>query len=234
MLAARPVSYGKIGMRLSVRLKVCCISSVDEARIAVAAGAHAIGLVSAMPSGPGPIPEELIAEIAHVVPPGVDTFLLTCRSDAAEIIDQLRRTRCRTVQLVDTVEPGTYAAIRRELPNVKIVQVIHVQDRGALAEARGAEPSVDAILLDSGRPNAAVKELGGTGRTHDWSVSASLVQSVRVPVYLAGGLREENVGTAMRTVRPFGLDLCSGVRTNGQLDPEKLRRFVRAVAEAAG
>jgi phosphoribosylanthranilate isomerase len=185
-----------------------------------------------MPSGPGPISEELIAEITRTVPPGVDTFLLTCRGDAAGIIDQLRRTGCRTVQLVDTVDPGTYAAVRRELPNVKIVQVIHVQDRGALDEAHEAEPHVDAILLDSGRPNAAVKELGGTGRTHDWSVSAALVRSVQVPVFLAGGLREENVQDAVQSVRPFGLDLCSGVRTNGRLDAEKLRRFVNATREA--
>lgn len=185
-----------------------------------------------MPSGPGPISEELIAEITRTVPPGVDTFLLTCRSDAAGIIDQLRTTGCRTVQLVDTVEPGTYAEIRRELPNVKIVQVIHVQDRGALDEAHEAEPHVDAILLDSGRPNAAIKELGGTGRTHDWSVSAALVRQVRVPVFLAGGLREENVRDAVRAVQPFGLDLCSGVRTNGRLDAEKLRRFVNATREA--
>lgn len=216
-----------------MRLKVCCISSVEEARIAVAAGAHALGLVSAMPSGPGPISEELIATITRTVPPGVDTFLLTCRGDAAGIIDQLRRTGCRTVQLVDTVEARTYAAIRRELPNVKIVQVIHVQDRGALDEAREAEPHVDAILLDSGRPNAAVKELGGTGRTHDWSVSAALVRQVRVPVFLAGGLREENVRDAVRAVRPFGLDLCSGVRTNGRLDATKLGRFVAATTAAA-
>jgi len=130
------------------------------------------------------------------------------------------------------VDPGTYAAVRRELPNVKIVQVIHVQDRGALDEAHEAEPHVDAILLDSGRPNAAVKELGGTGRTHDWSVSAALVRSVQVPVFLAGGLREENVQDAVQSVRPFGLDLCSGVRTNGRLDAEKLRRFVNATREA--
>lgn len=214
-------------------MKVCCISSVEEARIAVAAGAHALGLVSAMPSGPGPISEELIAEITRTVPPGVDTFLLTCRSDAAGIIGQLRRTGCRTVQLVDTVDPGTYAAIRRDLPNVKIVQVIHVQNRGALDEAREAEPHVDAILLDSGRPNAAVKELGGTGRTHDWSVSAALVRQVRVPVFLAGGLREENVRDAVRAVRPFGLDLCSGVRSNGRLDAAKLGRFVAAATAAA-
>ncbi|MBS0190499.1 MAG: phosphoribosylanthranilate isomerase [Phycisphaerales bacterium] len=212
-----------------MRIKVCCISSPDEARIAIEAGAHALGLVSSMPSGPGPISDELIGEIARRVPPGVDTFLLTCKHDAASIIDQLRRTHCRTVQLVDEVEEGAYARIRRELPNVRIVQVIHVQDRGAIEEARAAAGEVDAILLDSGRPKAAIKELGGTGRTHDWAVSAALCRAVSVPVYLAGGLNEFNAPEAVRAVRPFGLDLCSGVRSNGRLDAAKLRSFVAAV-----
>lgn len=212
-----------------VRVKVCCISSPEEARIAIEAGAHALGLVSAMPSGPGPIREDLIAEIASRVPPGVDTFLLTCRSDAEGIIDQMMRTRCRTVQLVDEVEPGTHEAIRRELPNVRIVQVIHVKDRGALEEARAVEERVDAILLDSGRPKAAIKELGGTGRTHDWTVSAQLRGAVRVPIYLAGGLNASNAAEAVRVVQPFGLDLCSGVRSNGRLDSVKLRSFFEMV-----
>ncbi|MFO0861529.1 MAG: phosphoribosylanthranilate isomerase [Phycisphaerales bacterium] len=212
-----------------MRIKVCCISSPDEARIAIDAGAHALGLVSAMPSGPGPISDELIAEIASRVPPGVDTFLLTCKHDAASIIDQLRQTRCRTVQLVDEVEDGAYARIRGELPNVRIVQVIHVQGRGAIEEARAAAEHVDAILLDSGRPQAAIKELGGTGRTHDWTISAALREAVSVPVYLAGGLNESNAPQAVRAVRPFGLDLCSGVRSNGKLDQAKLRSFVAAV-----
>lgn len=207
------------------RVKVCCISSPEEARIAIEAGADALGLVSAMPSGPGPIGEDLIAEIALRVPPGVDTFLLTCRSDAAGIIDQMLRTRCRTVQLVDEVEPGTHETIRRELPNVRIVQVIHVQDRSAVEEARAVQEHVDAILLDSGRPKAEIKELGGTGRTHDWSVSAKLREAVNVPIYLAGGLNASNAPEAIRLVRPFGLDLCSGVRSNGRLDAGKLQAF---------
>lgn len=212
-----------------MRIKVCCISSPEEARMAIEAGAHALGLVSAMPSGPGPIGEELIAEIAAKVPPGVDTFLLTCRSDAAGIIDQMVRTRCRTVQLVDDVESGVHEAIRKELPNVRIVQVIHVQDRGALEEARAVEDRVDAILLDSGRPKAEIKELGGTGRTHDWTVSAQLREAVKVPIFLAGGLNASNASEAIRVVRPFGLDLCSGVRSNGKLDEAKLRSFFDAV-----
>jgi len=216
-----------------MRIKVCCISSPEEARIAIEAGAHALGLVSAMPSGPGPIDEVLIGQIASAVPPGVDTFLLTCKTDAASIIDQLRRTRCRTIQLVDEVEPGTHEAIRRELPNVRIVQVIHVQDHGAIEESQAVQDEVDAILLDSGRPKAAIKELGGTGRTHDWEISARLRDAVRVPVYLAGGLNPSNAAEAIRAVQPFGLDLCSGVRSNGRLDPVKLRSFFDAVRACA-
>ena len=212
-----------------MRIKVCCISSPEEARIAIEAGAHALGLVSAMPSGPGPIGEDLIGEIASRVPPGVDTFLLTCRSDATGIIDQMVRSHCRTVQLVDEVEPRTYEAIRAELPNVRIVQVIHVQDRSAVEEAQAVQEHVDAILLDSGRPKAEIKELGGTGRTDDWGISAKLCQSVRVPVYLAGGLNVSNVQEAIGIVRPFGLDLCSGVRSNGKLDALKLGAFMRCV-----
>ncbi|MBX3380092.1 MAG: phosphoribosylanthranilate isomerase [Phycisphaeraceae bacterium] len=212
-----------------MRIKVCCISSPEEARIAIEMGAHALGLVSTMPSGPGPIDETLIGEIAGSVPPGVDTFLLTCKSDAGSIIDQLRRTRCRTVQLVDEVEPDAYEAIRSELPTVRIVQVIHVQDRGAIEESLAVQEHVDALLLDSGRPKADIKELGGTGRTHDWSISASLRETVRVPVFLAGGLNASNAAEAIRAVRPFGLDLCSGVRTNGRLDATKLRQFFAAV-----
>jgi len=216
-----------------MRIKVCCISSPEEARIAIEAGAHALGLVSAMPSGPGPIDEALIGKIAAAVPPGVDTFLLTCKTDAASIIDQLRRTRCRTIQLVDEVEPGTYEAIRAELPNVRIVQVIHVQDRGAIEESLAVQDQVDAILLDSGRPKAAIKELGGTGRTHDWEISARLREAVRVPIFLAGGLNPSNAAEAIRAVRPFGFDLCSGVRSNGRIDPIKLRSFFDAVSACA-
>lgn len=212
-----------------MRIKVCCISSLQEARTAVEAGAHALGLVSAMPSGPGPIDENLIAEIASRVPPGVDTFLLTCNHDAPSIIEQLRRTRCRTVQLVDEIEDSVYSAIRFELPNVRIVQVIHVQDRGAIDEARAAAEHVDAILLDSGRPKAVIKELGGTGRTHDWAISAALREAVSVPVFLAGGLNASNAAAAIGAVRPFGLDLCSGVRSNGRLDAAKLGSFFAAV-----
>ena len=218
---------------LHPRIKVCCISSVDEAWTAVRAGASALGLVSAMPSGPGVIEEALIAEIAARVPPGVATFLLTSAADAATIVEQQRRTRVNTIQLVDAVDPAELAALREALPGVALVQVIHVMGEASVEEARAVAPYVNAILLDSGNPTLAVKELGGTGRVHDWEVSRRIRESVDVPLYLAGGLRPDNVPEAVARVRPFGLDVCSGVRTDGRLDAEKLARLVDAARAGA-
>jgi phosphoribosylanthranilate isomerase len=211
-----------------VRIKVCCIASIDEARLAIGAGASALGLVSEMPSGPGVIPWERIAEIAAAVPPPVATFLLTCSQEAEEIVAQQRRCGTNVIQICDRLERGAYAGLRRALPGIRIVQVIHVADASSVDEARAIAPHVDALLLDSGNPSLAVKELGGTGRVHDWTLSAQIRASVAVPVFLAGGLNAANVHDAIAAVQPFALDVCSGVRTNGALDPEKLRAFVNA------
>lgn len=216
----------------TVRVKICCISSLAEAELAIDAGASALGLVSQMPSGPGVIAETLIAAIAVRVPPGVASFLLTSRQDAAGIIDQQRRCRANTLQLVDAVAPQVYPALRAALPGVGIVQVIHVTGPAAVEQALAAAPQVDALLLDSGNPHAAVKELGGTGRVHDWTLSRAIREMAPVPVYLAGGLTPENVAEAVRAVGPFGVDLCGGVRTNGMLDPTKLARFFTALRSA--
>ena len=216
------------------RVKICCIRTVEEAALAICHGAAALGLVSAMPSGPGVIAEETIAEIAASVPPGVATFLLTSKRDADSIIAQQRRCRVNTIQLCDSVEPGCHAKLRNALPGIALVQVIHVTGPESVAEALALAGKVDALLLDSGNQKLAIKELGGTGRTHDWRVSRQIVESARVPVYLAGGLTPENVAAAVREVRPFGLDVCNGLRLDGRLDEKKLARFfesMEAVAE---
>lgn len=208
-----------------VRVKICCIGSIEEAKTAVAYGASAIGLVSEMPSGPGVISEELISEIAAVVPPGVSTFLLTSKQNTAEIIEQQRRTGVNTIQIVDKLETGNYEDFKKAIPGVSIVQVIHVNGEASLRDAVHVSGKVDGLLLDSGIPDMKIKQLGGTGRTHDWNISTKIVNNVRIPVYLAGGLNPENVTAAINKVRPFGIDLCSGVRTNGKLDATKLERL---------
>ena len=212
------------------RVKICCMASVAEAWMAIEQGASALGLVSAMPSGPGPIPDELIAEIATTIPPGVSSFLLTCEQNATAIVDQQRRLRVNTIQICDRLPAGSYAQLREELPGVSLVQVIHVTGPEAVAEAIAIAPEVDAILLDSGNQSLPIKELGGTGRTHDWRLSRQIRESIDVPLYLAGGLKPENVVAAISEVQPFGVDVCSGLRTEGRLDPQKLAAFFRAVA----
>src|SRR5688500_17606602 len=215
-------------MNMAPRVKICCIKSRAEATAAIAAGASALGLVSSMPSGPGVISEETIAEIAAAVPPPIATFLLTCQRDAGSIAAQQRRCRTNTIQLCDYIESAVYRELRDELPGIALVQVIHVTDGESVERARAAAEHVDALLLDSGNPTLAVKELGGTGRVHDWEISRRIRETVEVPLYLAGGLRADNVAEAVARVGPFGLDICSGVRTDGRLDAEKLARFVAA------
>jgi phosphoribosylanthranilate isomerase len=214
---------------METRIKICCIASVEEAAMAISHGADAVGLVAKMPSGPGPIADELIADIAKTIPVGIDSFLLTSEQSAAKIIDHVLRTGTTTVQIVDELSEGKYQHIREVLPELKIVQVIHVTGEESIKQALHVQGYVDYILLDSGNPKAAVKTLGGTGNTHNWNISRELVKAVDVPVFLAGGLNAGNVQQAIQTVQPYGVDICSGVRTEGKLHKQKLADFINAV-----
>lgn len=199
--------------------------------MAIKAGADAVGLVARMPSGPGPIPDAAIAEITAFVPPPVATFLLTSETTAVAISAHIRATNPSTVQIVSHIDPAESEKLAALEPHVRRVQVIHIEGREALDLIPAYAPHIHAFLLDSGRPNAAVAELGGTGRAHDWAVSAAFVQATEKPVFLAGGLSAANAADAIRQVRPYGLDLCSGVRTDGRLDPAKLAAFILAVEQ---
>lgn len=216
-------------------IKVCCILNLAEAEMAMRHGATALGLVSAMPSGPGVIEEAMIAQIAQAVrPTGVETFLLTSLTDPDAIVAQHHRCGTTAIQLTDAIAIEDYTVLRRELPGVKLIQVIHVEGEGSVAEAERVAPHVDRILLDSGSPGASVKLLGGTGRVHDWTHSRASVERASCPVILAGGLKPENVADAVSRVQPFGLDVCSGLRTEGRLNESKLATFINAARSADG
>lgn len=216
-------------MSYKPRVKICCMANAQEAADAIAFGASAIGLVGAMPSGPGPISDDEILAIAKTVPPPIATFLLTSRQTSQGIIEHHHLTRTNTIQIVDELKGRDYRTLRDALPHIKLVQVIHVVGDQSVDEAAELAEHVDAILLDSGNPALAVKELGGTGRRHDWRLSRRIVETCGKPVFLAGGLNAGNVREAIDTVQPFGLDLCSGVRTAGRLDLRKLELFFDAV-----
>jgi phosphoribosylanthranilate isomerase len=205
-----------------VKVKICCISSIEEARLAVAYGAAAIGLVGRMPSGPGIITDELIHAIAKTVPPPIQTFLLTSETTTDNIIEHHKKVNTTTIQIVDALSGREYHKIREAIPNVQLVQVIHVLDEGSIKEAIEISEFVDAILLDSGNPNLPTKVLGGTGKTHNWDLSKKIREEISLPVFLAGGINKDNIKKAIEHVQPYGIDLCSSVRANGQLDESKL------------
>lgn len=216
---------------MRIRTKLCCIQDARELQHAVAAGADALGFVGQGLSGPEVIDDDAaIASLVAQVPPPVDPWLLTRETDPIALVTQVTTTGVKTVQLCDRVTASTAAALRAAVPGVRLVQVIHVAGPETLEDARDAAQHADALLLDSGAP--AEGAWGGTGRTHDWSVSAAVVEATDRPVILAGGLRPDNVGEAIATVRPWMVDLCSGIRRDGVLDPALAGAFVAAVGRA--
>ncbi len=217
---------------MDIKIKICCISSLEEARMAIEFGADAIGLVGQMPSGPGVIPDGLIKEIAESVAGEADTFLLTSETRSERIVEHHRRVNTTMIQIVDALVAGTHKEIKYEVGDVKLVQVIHVSDESSVDHAVLASETADFILLDSGDPSLAIKKLGGTGKTHNWEISRNIVEQSTKPVFLAGGLNPDNVRQAIEMVGPFGIDICTGVRTNGVLDPSKLNRVFEQVMRA--
>ncbi len=205
------------------------MGSVADAQMAIKHGADAVGMVGEQPSGPGVIDDDLAREIASTIPPGVESFLLTSRTSADAIADHAAYVGTSTIQIVQHIDVGEYPRLINKLPNVRRVQVIHVEDASALELIDVYAPYVHAFLLDSGRPGAAVAEFGGTGRVHDWDISAEFVRRSPIPVYLAGGLKPDNIADAIARVAPFGVDLCSGVRDGRRLDEDLLAQFVRGV-----
>lgn len=208
-----------------MNVKICCISSIQEAEIAINCGATAIGLVGSMPSGPGIISQELIRKIKINTPPNIDTFYLTSQTTAEKIIHDYSEVETSTIQLVDEIENDQLSLLRKRLPNVELVQVIHVINEKSVLEAIEKSQYVDRILLDSGNPSLTVKELGGTGKTHNWELSKRICELLTIPVILAGGINASNVINANKKVNPSGVDLCSGVRTKNKLDESKLQAF---------
>jgi phosphoribosylanthranilate isomerase len=210
-------------------IKICCIQDRAEAQLAMDQGANALGLVSEMPSGPGVISLDQIRDIAAFITKSAVSVLLTSEQSSKGIIEQVEYCNPTAIQIVDKLLLGSHRDIRVMFPDLIIIQVIHVTGIESIVEAEKVSSSVDAILLDSGSKFLTAKELGGTGRIHDWLISKQICRYTHVPVILAGGLDQTNIGKAIRTVKPTGVDVCSGVRTNGKLDKIKLASFMNNI-----
>ncbi|HEV8355003.1 MAG TPA: phosphoribosylanthranilate isomerase [bacterium] len=194
-----------------VRVKICGISDVENALAAAAAGADAIGFVFA-PSR-RQVSIERAREIADELPPFVTKVGLFVDAGANVILGHVETVGLDVVQLHGSETPEFCAALGRT-----VVKAIRVRDASSLASMDRYR--VSAFLLDSYDPEVA----GGTGRVFDWDLAARV--NGRHRVILSGGLTPENVGEAVARVRPFGVDVSSGVETDGRKDPVKIREFI--------
>jgi len=213
-------------------IKVCGIRSVEEAAGAVDAGATAIGvLVGVAESVPDRVTPDVGKKIAASVPGGVTTVMVTHLTDPEEVADIAGYMKVRAVQVHGDMDVRGLRTLRSLLPGVLIIKTIHVTGDEAAFRARDYAAAADMLLLDT----AAGGKIGGTGVTHDWSVSAEIVESSRVPVILAGGLNPENVAAAIEKVKPDGVDANSGLEhEDGSKDFEKIKAFVAAAQLLTG
>ena len=207
-------------------VKVCCITSLEEAELALSRGANLLGLVSEMPSGPGVITTSNIAAIVFRLPENIRTVLLTSKVMAQSIVEQHKQVKTWGIQLVDKLAQNELSILKKKLPETCLIGVVHVRDASSISEALGYADTVDMLILDSGNPEAEKRTLGGTGQTHDWEISREICRRSSIPVLLAGGLTPGNISNAVNSVSPAGVDVCSGVRNKGLLDGSLLRQFM--------
>jgi len=213
-----------------MRVKICGVSRVEDALVIVEAGADAVGCLVGLDH---PSPDQVSAATAKavfsVLPPFVARVLVTHRTKLGEVADLVRDTGATAVQLHGEFPLVAVPALREALPYLSIVKCVHVTGEEAIAAAGAAARVADAVLLDT----KVRGRIGGTGKVHDWSISARIVESCPRPVILAGGLNPGNVAEAIARVRPYGVDANSGTRATGGTkdpakDPAKVRAFVAA------
>ncbi|MFN8558227.1 MAG: phosphoribosylanthranilate isomerase [Dehalococcoidia bacterium] len=215
-----------------VRVQIAGISNLEDALAVERAGADAIGFTLGLPTGPhNGLDEHGARAIIRALPPLIVPLLITYLVTAAEVVPLCRYLGVSTVQLHAPADPAEIAAMRAGLPGLKVILAVHVTGEEAVAEAVRVAPHADALILDTYDP--ATGRHGATGRTHDWAISRRIVEASPAPVILAGGLTPENVGAAVRQVRPWAVDVHTGVeRPDGATDHARVAAFVRAAREA--
>jgi phosphoribosylanthranilate isomerase len=217
-------------------IKICANTNLADAQLAASLGADALGFVFA-PSK-RQVTVEQVAAITPHLPSSVATIAVVQTRDASEIVEIVRTTGLSGVQLHGGLDLPLVRALRAELgPRISIIQTLHWDidgntDSAALVAAQlqqVAEPAIAAVLLDAKVGNAG----GGTGRSFDWNAAgkalADASQAAGKPINLivAGGLRAENVAEAIHVLRPWGVDVASGVEAApGRKDPSKLKQFL--------
>lgn len=214
------------------RVKICGNRTSDDLTLAGRMGADAVGLiVGVRHRTEDALAPATAAMLLRDVPVYVNSVLVTHLLTAAGVLELYQAVPASTIQLHDEIAVAEVEAIRRAIPYVPLIKAVGVTSEDAIGTARLFEPYVDALLLDT----HVGDRIGGTGVAHDWSISRRIVASANKPVILAGGLRPENLIHAVETVRPYGVDVNSGVEfPNGEKDPDRLREFIRLAKRYAG
>ncbi|MBE6506754.1 MAG: phosphoribosylanthranilate isomerase [Methanocorpusculum parvum] len=207
-----------------MKCKICGTGTRDDLEIAVTAGADAVGFIvgTTHTSEDSLSPAEARAMIRSL-PPFVSGVVVTHLTDADDLVRIVEETGCSVLQIQDSVPVETLVLLREQFSYLFLIKAVHVLDESAVDTAKSFEPYADAVLLDS----RTADRIGGTGITHDWSISAKVVEAVSKPVILAGGLRPENLAAAMSVVKPYAVDVHSGVKRDGVRDFDRTRDFVR-------
>lgn len=208
-----------------MKVKICGNTSLEDATVAISAGADGLGFLIGLKY---PTDDEITAPQAAAIiaelPPLIATVLVTHSGDAAWVIETCRSIGANTVQLHAEFNPGDVPRLRAELRGVKLIKAVQVRGADSIAEAAEASKYYDAILVDT----ATATRIGGTGQIHDWRISSQIVETTSAPVILAGGLTPENVREAIITVKPYAVDVNSGVELpDGRKSPTREREFVR-------
>jgi len=212
-----------------MRVKFCGTASLADMQSAIDAGCDAVGFIMGVThqSSDFVTPAEAAKMIRHL-PPFIEPVAVTHLQETNDLIRLVRDSRCTTLQIQDTVEPSGIDTIRDALPYLKVLKAVHVMDESAIPTAKRYEPYADALILDT----RTREKIGGTGIPHDWNISATIVANSAIPVILAGGLTPENVASAIRKVRPYGVDVHTGIKKDGVRSPERTLAFAREARNA--
>lgn len=211
---------------MPVRVQIAGVSSLDECLAAERAGADALGFTVRLPTGVhDDLTEAKARSIIAALPPFISTVCITYVGTAREAVDLCRYLGVTALQLHGAFPTHELPLIRAALPHLRLIRAVHVTGEPAIAQARSLDRQVDGIILDTFDP--ATGRGGATGKTHDWSISRRIVETMRSPVILAGGLTPDNVGDAIRQVAPWGVDVHTGIEdADGSRNLTKLRAFV--------
>jgi phosphoribosylanthranilate isomerase len=208
-------------------VKICGIRRHEDALIAAELGVDAVGLlVGQRQNSPDFISAGIARDISRALPPSVEAVLVTHIEDIDELERLLQQSGITTIQLHSEIASSSVERLRSRFPHVKIFKSVHVISADSVAYPEAFRKLVDGFVLDS--INVATDQVGGTGKTHDWSISRQIVMRYpEIPIILAGGLNSENVRSAIEYVHPFGVDVNSGTKaSNGFKDTRKMQEFI--------